>query len=212
MTRLLRRCVPLMLLLAAPGALAQGGPPPAQAPPQQEPEVLIPRGARHGGWGAPVVHVSTLRGEAAVFVGGRGGWLLDGRVTIGGGGFGLVNDVPAPPEVEGPGEDLDLEMGYGGLWLEYTFAPAELVHVSVGTLVGGGGLSLVWHGGGSYGSQSEGFFVAEPTVVVELNVADFVRADLGAAYRWVAGVDMPGLSYSDVAGFSVVAALKFGSF
>ncbi len=68
------------------------------------------------------------------------------------------------------------------------------------------------HDGGSYGSGSDDFFVAEPAVVAELNVATHVRANVGAAYRWIVGANMPGLSRSDVGGFSVVAALKFGKF
>ena len=49
-------------------------------------------------------------------------------------------------------------------------------------------------------------------MIAELNLAKHVRANVGAAYRWIAGMDMDGLSTSDVAGFSVVVALKFGKF
>lgn len=209
MTRLIGCC--LVLLVVSPPALAQGAEA-AKEPAEPEPEVLVGKGARNGGWGGPVVQISTLRDRAAVFVGGRGGWLVDGRLTIGGAGFGLANRIPAPAEVEGPGEELDLEMGYGGAWIEYTISPLRLLHVSVGTLVGGGGLSLAWRDGGSYGSRSDGFFVAEPAVIAELNLAKHVRANVGAAYRWIVGADMQGLSYRDVAAFSVVAALKFGKF
>lgn len=54
--------------------------------------------------------------------------------------------------------------------------------------------------------------MGEPAVVAELNLAEHVRVNLGAAYRWIPGAHMAGLSYSDVAGFSVVAAVKFGKF
>jgi hypothetical protein len=212
MARPIRRAALIALALAlCPRARAQdAGPPKEAAEPQAE--VLISKGARHGGWGAPLVMVSTVRDEAAVFVGGRGGWLLDGRFTIGGGGVGLANDIPAPPGAGGATEQLELEMGYGGLWVEYTFAPLRLLHVSIGTLVGGGGLSLAFRDGGAYGAGEDGFFVAEPMVVAELNLATFVRVDLGAAYRWIEGAEMQGLSRSDVSGPSLVAAVKFGSF
>jgi hypothetical protein len=49
--------------------------------------------------------------------------------------------------VEGPGEDLDLKMGYGGAWLEYTVSPVRLLHVSVGALVVGGSVSLAFRDG-----------------------------------------------------------------
>lgn len=203
-------CMLALLLVCVPAG-AQDTDAPRQSP-EPEPEVLIPRTARNGGWGGPVVQISTLRDRAAVFVGGRGGWLLAGRLTLGGGGFGLANRIPAPAAAQRPGEELALQMGYGGAWLEYTFSPLRLLHVSVGTLIGGGGLSLAWRHGGSYGSGSDAFFVGEPAVTAELNLARSVRVNVGAAYRWTVGADMDGLSYSDVAGFSLVAGLKFGRF
>jgi hypothetical protein len=196
MTRATTFFAAALLAIVSPPALAEDGGA-GKPSPEPEAEVLIPRSARHGGWGAPVVQV----------------WLLDGRLTLGGGGMGLATEIPAPAAAQVPGERrLDLEMGYGGGWIEYTFSPLRLVHVSVGALVGGGGVSLKFRHGGSYGSGSDAFFVAEPTVAAELNLARFVRLDLGLAYRWIVGANMPGLSYSDVAGVSGVLALKFGKF
>jgi hypothetical protein len=210
MSRLVRWSL-LPLLWFASSALAQDAGAP-QKPETEQPEVLISGKVRHGGWGAPVVQISTVRDRAAVFVGGRGGWLINGRFTIGGGGFGLVSDIPAPDAAQPAGASLDLEMGYGGLWLEYTLAPARLLHVSIGTLIGGGGLTLTHHDGGSFDGSTDSFFVLEPAVVAELNVASFVRADLGVAYRAISGVNMGGLSYADVSGFSGVVLVKFGKF
>lgn len=209
MSHAIERCALALMMVMPSPLLAQQAEPAAQEP---EPEVLIPRGARHGGWGAPVVQISTVRDRTATFVGGRGGWLLDGRLTIGGGGFGLVSRIPAPPEARPAGEDLDLQMGYGGGWLEYTLSPLRLLHLSFGALIGGGSVSLTWHDGGSYGSGSDGFFVAEPVAAAELNLTRFARLDVGVAYRWIVGADMKGLSNSDLAGFSVLAAMKFGKF
>lgn len=205
------RCMAALLLASSSPALAEEAAAQQQAS-EGEPEVLISRSARSGGWGGPFMQISTVRDRAAVFLGGAGGWLVDGRLTLGGAGFGLATGIPAPPQVERPGQDLDLEMGYGGAWIEYTLKPLRLVHVSFGTLIGGGGISLRWRGGGSYGSGTDGFFVAQPTVLAELNVAAHVRANVGVAYRWIVGAHMAGLSWSDVSGFSAVVALKFGKF
>jgi hypothetical protein len=205
-------CLLPLVLAVSPPALAQDGGAPPESPKEPEPEVLIKKGVRHGGWGGPVMHVSSLRDRAAVFVGGRGGWLIDGRFTIGGGGFGLTNRIPAPGGVGRPGESLDLQMGYGGGWLEYTFRPLKLVHLSAGLLIGGGEFSLRFRHGGAYGSGNDGFFILEPALMAELNLAKVVRADVGVAYRWIAGADMGDLSYSDVSGPSAVVAFKFGKF
>jgi hypothetical protein len=219
MTRSLERWLAALLVAVSvparaedPAAPAEAGAPAPAPRSEPEPEVLIRPGARHGGWGGPVVQLTTVRDRMVAIVGGRGGWLIDGRLTVGGGGFGLANRVPAPAAVEGPGEQLELEMGYGGGWVEYTFSPLRLVHLSVGTLVGGGGVNLAWRDGGSYGSDGDGFFVVEPAVTAEVNLARAVRADVGVAYRWITGVHMPGLSRADVSGPSAVLAFKFGKF
>lgn len=180
---------------------------------EREPEVLVRPEARHGGWGAPVVTFSEVRDRDAVFVGGRGGWILDGRLTIGGGGFGLVNEIAAPQALQPAlGGTNDLEVGYGGLWLEYTILPLRLVHLTLGTLIGGGGISLVRRDGGDEGLD-DGFFVVEPVAALELNVARPVRADLAVTYRWVAGVDLGGaVGEDDLRAFGVSFLLKLGSF
>lgn len=210
MSHLLGSLAASLLLLAPPAALAQEEHPPTVKP-EPEPEVLLGGTGHDGGWGAPVAEVTTVRDRAAVLLGGRGGWLLDGRLTLGGGGFALVTPVPAPPGAGKPGELLELQMGYGGVWVEYTISPLRLLHASVGTLIGGGGVSLNWQGGGSYGSGTS-FFVTEPAVVAELNLAKHVRLDVGGAYRWIFGARMAGLSSADVAGFSALVAVKFGKF
>jgi hypothetical protein len=198
-----RRLAWTLLLLGPPAAYADEAP----APPPADADVLIPPDAESGGWGAPVVHLSTVRNRAAVFLGGRGGWLIARRLTIGGSGSGLATRIPAPPALQTPGGDNDLQLGYGGLWVEYAVEPLRRIHMTFGTLIGGGGLTL--HNGTTL--RDDQFFVVEPTAAVELNVARSVRADLGVAYRWIIGVRMPGVSQSDVSGVSLIAVVKFGS-
>lgn len=199
-----------LCLFAAPARADD--PAPAADGRRQEAQVLVAPGAEHGGWGAPVVQVSTIRGRSAVLVGGRGGWLLDHRITIGGGGFGLASDIPAPAALQRPGSRYDLSFGYGGLWLEYTVQPLRLVHLSIGTLVAGGGLSLRHHGDGDVGDEDDAVFVLDPAVSAEVNLMKHVRAGIGAGYRWISGVQMAGVSNGDLRGFSFIAALKFGKF
>ena len=207
MRRLAALAALAMLAASAGPALSQdaGGKEP-------EPEVLVRPGTRHGGWGGPVVMISRLADRDAVLVGGRGGWIVDGRATVGLAGFGVANDVRAPRALQPETGTNDLELGYGGLWLEYTVRPLRLVHVSFGALVGGGGIQLVRRDGGDVGPD-DAFFVVEPTAEVELNLARSVRADVGVSYRWVNGVGLGRtLDDGDVRAFGVSLGLKFGSF
>lgn len=49
----------------------------------------------NGGFGGPVVKVTSINGESAVFVGGRGGWIINHTFVLGGAGYGLVTNVNA---------------------------------------------------------------------------------------------------------------------
>lgn len=110
----------------------------------------------------PEVKFSAIDGRFANFVGLRGGVLLNDRFLIGAGGYGLTN-------MGYPG------MGYGGLVLEYSIQPDNLIHLSVGGLVGAGGVT--W----------ESFFVAEPEARLRLNVTNWFRLGFGGGYRFIGG-------------------------
>jgi hypothetical protein len=48
-----------------------------------------------GGFGGPVLKVTSINGENAVMIGGRGGWIINHSLVLGGGGYGLVTEVKA---------------------------------------------------------------------------------------------------------------------
>ena len=98
---------------------------------------LISGDIESGGFGAPVIKVTNINGENAVIAGGRGGWIINHSFVLGGGGYGLVTDVNAKVK------DLNhqyVEMGYGGLEIEYIASSNDMIHLSMGLLVGGGGI------------------------------------------------------------------------
>jgi hypothetical protein len=161
---------------------------------------LIRGGFESGGFGAPVVKFSQIDGEFALFVGGRGGWIINHTFVLGGGGYGLVNDIDTNDDGV-----RDLELGYGGFELEYINSSDKLIHFTAYLLIGGGGLS-------GLAVISESVFVLEPAINGELNVTDYFRLHAGAGYRWVSGVDSPGVESSDLSSFYAQITLKFGTF
>jgi hypothetical protein len=178
-------------------------------------ETLVADEVVSGGFGGPVVLYSRVRGHDAFFLGGRGGWIANHRVVLGGGGFGMMSRVPAPPGALGGGENLRLGFGYGGLWLEYIFLPHKLIHASLGTLLGVGGASYTRiHDVLDESSEveSDGVFVADPTLCIELNVFRYMRIDVGAGYRFVGGLELSGLDHQALNGFTGTVQLKFGNF
>jgi hypothetical protein len=190
------------LLLA--GACLSGGALSAQ-------ETGMDDGLRHGGFGAPVVKFTEVDSRFGVLVGGRGGWIINGSFVIGGGGYALANTGNFEHLTNGAGDPGGLEMAYGGLELGYIHRPDALVHVSLGLLIGAGGVT--WTPDGPAGAEvDDAFFVTEPELDVVLNVTRAFRVALGVSYRLARGVELFDLGDADLSGFAGLVAFKFGSF
>ncbi len=184
----------------------------------QEIQTLFGGRVAHGGFGGPVVKFSNVRGDPGVWVGGRGGWIInfegDHSLSLGGGGYGLVSSHPVPdPDAAGwPGaEDLRARMGYGGFEVEYTNRSYRLVHWSASTLVGAGSVAIE-RGNIPLTADEPSFFVLEPGLHAALNVTSFLRLHAGASYRLTRGVDRAGFNDRDFSGVNGMFTLKFGWF
>jgi hypothetical protein len=177
----------------------------------QEETLLRSGEVTHGGFGGPVVKFSEVNGEFALFVGGRGGWIINSTVSIGGGGYGLVNQVPGKEVISGTFRNL--QMGYGGLEIELILASDRVVHATIFGLIGGGGLNYQgWDKWSNFDFSTDSFFAAELAMNAEINLTGFFRLTAGAGYRFISGVDFGTLSNSDLDGFTGTLTFKFGSF
>ena len=174
-------------------------------------ETLLSGEIESGGYGGPLLKIGQINGETGIFMGGQGGWIINHRLVLGGKGYGLVNDV----KVEGS-ENLKLEFGCGGALLEYIIASNRLVHLSIQSMIGAGGVRYAVidyeddHDDIDYSDDS--FFVLEPGINLILNVNKNFRIGAGVTYRYVNGVEYEGLSNSDLNGVSAQVLLKFGVF
>ena len=177
----------------------------------QNDETLISGKIESGGFGALVSKLTEIDGKTAIIGGGRGGWIINHTFVVGGGGYGLVNNIK--PEGISSEKDLLLEMGYGGLEFEYIANSQRLIHYSIYTLIGGGSVEYRERDH-SFEEvyASDGFFVAEPGVSFELNVTKSFRVGLGTSYRYINGVNLEGTSNSELRGLSANLTLKFGKF
>lgn len=204
----------------------------AQEEESQEFRTIFGSGFKSGGYGAPEIKVGPINGNTGLLLGGRGGWIIGHKFVIGGGGYGLTSnntfqENPADKPASVPGDStrtIGIDMGYGGLILEFIALPKSAVHLSFPVLIGGGGSSLgakTYVGQSSYYPEgwetydfieSTGFFVFEPGVFAELNMTKFFRLSAGATYRLIAGADLQRLNNKNLSGFTFSLALKFGSF
>ncbi len=176
----------------------------------QRTETLVGGRHRNGGFGGPVMKVGTLLDDPVLFLGGRGAWVAGGAFALGGGGYGLVNDnLPAPVTIGG--RPTRLEMGYGGLEMEYLHDSWRLAHLSLHTLLGGG--AVRYRDRDRFETLADdGFLVMEPGANVNLNVTEFLRLSAGVAYRWTWGVELPGLRDEELSGATGTFTIRFGRY
>lgn len=185
------------LLLASTGLMAQQ-------------QTLFDDSLQSGGFGGPVVKFSQIHDAFAVMVGGRGGWIINKTITLGGGGYGLSNPVYLTGQ-----ENYRVHMGYGGFEIGFNMASDDLIHLSFHTLIGGGGFAVLEKHYEDWDDEhgvDDAFFVVEPNLAVTLNVTSNFRIEAGGSYRYINGVNDAELKNSDFEGFSAHIGFKFGKF
>jgi hypothetical protein len=185
-------------------------------------ETLLEGGIESGGFGGPAVKFTQIKNEFGVLVGGYAGWLINHTVMLGGGGYGLVNKIRAGDEAQEVyqsfiGRPVNIEMGYGGVVLEYINNSNSLVHFAFNTLIGAGGVTYNdrendWEWNDNNNRPTDAFFIVEPELKAELNITTFFRINVGGSYRFVSGINIIGLKNSDIAGPSANITFKFGKF
>jgi hypothetical protein len=180
----------------------------------QQQETVFEGTIENGGFGGPAIQVTTVNNAAAVLFGGGGGWIINHTISIGGFGYGMINEVSAAKV--NPDDTRKLDMGYGGIYLQYIHMSKSLLHVTANLLIGGGNLSYrTRNTNGEWtnsGSVNDAFFAIEPGIDAELNLFENVRLALGGSYRIVSGIDMIEYSNSNIGGLSVHFMVKFGKF
>ena len=168
------------------------------------------------GYIAPVVRFSKMGDSYSTLVGGRGGLIINDNFVIGGCGMGLVHprdrsDFSGKTYV---GNYDQVDFAYGGGLMEYYFTPKSLFGFSVGTTIGGGGLTFhsrkEANDDDEYGSDV--FFVAEPEVNFFVNITKFCRIGAGISYRYIRGIGIDEFDDKDFRGPSVGIIFAFGWF
>jgi len=189
----------------------------ATATARAQQETLFDLDIEQSWFGGPTARFAHLAHDWGLMVGVRGEWVMDHVLGLGVAGYGLATrSISATFSVDG--KRPTLEMGYGGFIIEYIINPNGLVHFSLESLIGAGGLTYSINGGDhdpvpradNFGADA--FFVAEPGITVDLNVTKFLHLSVGAGYRIISKVDFHDLESKDVSGMSIGAMVKFGTF
>jgi hypothetical protein len=183
----------------------------------QQMQTLFDGDVSHGGFGGPVVKFSDVGGDLGVWVGGRGGWIInldtEHAFSLGGGGFALVTEHRVPdPAFRDAETDYYALTGYGGVVIEYTNRSYRMAHFTATSLIGGGGLMIRERDFSDVDSHYDHYFVFEPGVNLEINITHFFRIAAGLGYRMTSGIGTAGFTDSDFSGLNGNLTFKFGRF
>jgi hypothetical protein len=172
----------------------------------ERPESAISkRAGDYGGYVELDTRFGDMMGGFAGFAGARAALRLKQQIYVGLGGLGLATDNARVAGLT-PGTTHRLHMGYGGFLIGYAVPTKSLVDFTADALVGAGGVRI------SGLDQRDEFFLFEPSLGVELRLAPVVRLGLGGGYRFVGGLDLPGVRDADLRGFTGTASIRVGWF
>jgi len=168
------------------------------------------------GFGTIDMKLSNIVDDTGLLVGATGGVTVNKYLLFGLGGYGIATKTT----VQGidPNKQLRLYGGYGGLLLGFNLFPRQVVHLSFPVLIGAGSIDLEDETffSNSYDEnftiERSAFFVAEPGVLLEINITNFFHVGIGASYRFVDGLSMANLTSEDLSDWSGNLVFKFGSF
>ena len=187
-----------------------------------EVRTVFSRNKSNGGYGAFTVSYSNIGGHDALVTGGRGAFIFDHTLAFGLGGYGFVNnlDYDYYHGSSSTNRDLSLAGGYGGFIIEPIIAGKSPVHLSFPILIGGGGVALVdmygWEYWGKpqpgYEYDYDAFFVIEPAVELEFNLARFFRLAAAVSYRHTSEIQLAQTEKDALRGFNYGLTFKFGKF
>lgn len=161
----------------------------------------------HGGMGGVIVKGTNMVNTSQILVGGKGAWLINHQLYIGGSGYGATRELSA--------NNTDYNIGLGGVMMGYFFLPHKLIHFGTEIVVGGGGIaeSYMMDDYDSHNhNRGDSLFYAEPSVYASLNILPYAKLNAGVSYRYVLGSDTAGISDEDLRGFNAEVNIMFGKF
>ena len=159
-----------------------------------------------GGFGGPMIEISSINGETVADVGGGGALILDNFFF---GGYGLGTDAP---NIQIGLETLDIDFGHGGLWFGYVTPQNKLIHLYSSFKLGWGEANLKDGDGDKL--FSDNVLVLTPELGIELNITHWFKLGFTGGYRFVDGVNnLPaGLNNDSFSSPFGALTFRFGGF
>ncbi len=165
---------------------------------KQEPESLIGK-ENAAFFMKPEFKLTSIDGKASELAGLQLGPSFGRKLYLGVGGYSLVNSVKVDNDhVKFSAFDL----WYIGGVVEYNFLSDQLVHFSLGCLIGGGNAKGKVETQARSESESSAILVVEPNANLMVNIMPTLALGVSCGYRFVGGSDIGTISSSDLSGIS----------
>jgi hypothetical protein len=162
---------------------------------------------------SPYYHYSEIDGSGTSVLGFRGGILFNDKLSVGGFYSFSVNEIVPKSETD-PRIYMDYRVGGG--FIEYTFWPDKLVHLTIPLFIGGGEVEMDLKDSYSGNDQNlygeKFFFIIEPSANLEINLHKFLRLNAGVGYRMASNMTYRNFDQSALTGFTGNIGLKLGLF
>lgn len=180
----------------------------------QDPEPSLPSSSEVDGFLEVTPRLTRVHGHNAPIL-GFGAFLgLGGEWRAGGAGFFLLDRIGL--DIPPPLQDLELNIGYAGLFLQRSFnlSPDSPTRPELSPrLLIGAGNAEVRDSGTESRLRSDNFLVLEPTLSFQAAMAGRVSVGAVAAWRSVVGVEeLQNIEERSLKGWSLGLVISFGPF
>ena len=162
-----------------------------------------------GGFGAPFVTLARGDGEFGAGAGGGGGVIVN-NFFFGGFGQGETYGRRTFQDTR-----YTLGLGYGGLWVGYVYPSYKVAHLYSAVKTGWGAARLSDFNQPYDADDSDGVFVVNPEIGLEINVLHWFRIAATGGYRFVGGIEdgrLPGIEKDAFNSPTFALTFRFGGF
>lgn len=158
----------------------------------------------------PTVQFSEITQSYSIIPGMRAGVIINKKFAIGAVYNYTLTDLDIPA-AQGGGK---LRMQWGGLHLEYTLWPLQVVHLTIPVSggIGQAKISQIASGSTAIIVGKPGFGFIEPGLMIEANVWKYAKFGIGGSYSYITNMNYNSITSNDLKGFAAIASLKFAKF
>ncbi len=173
----------------------------------QRDQTIFNTPVRVGGFGGPIFHFVNVTNDNNLSVAnGGGGGLIIGDIFLG--GYGLGN-LSFAKQING--NDRNISIGHGGLWIGVTPVQHLPVHPYFSLRAGRGVVDVLNDNGRAI--SSDGFFILHPEGGVELNLFRWFRVAGTVGYQFFnSSNNATRLEELDLNNLNFGITLRFGAF